>query len=173
MSRPAKLSPSDAPAKAAAPSPVRRSWTAMLAATTLGVAVPSVVHASIQSDARLESGRPYRLVVQSYDKADGLGSDPESRPTASFQRAVTAEELRHGVSVGLLEFRHGRRTADGLRSRVSARPVVLAWVEEGKPDLELDGLRARPRPGSLYGTAPRRRAEDHVQISVRVKTAAA
>jgi hypothetical protein len=50
---------------------------------------------------------------------------------------------------------------------------VVAWVEEGKADLELDGLRARPRPGSLLGAAPRQKNGRPVQISVRAPSRAA
>ncbi len=132
-----------------------------------------MVHADIQSDASLDAGRSYRLIVQSYEHAEGVTLDPQQRPIASVQRAVTAEELKNGVHVGLLEFRHGRRTTDDFRGRSTSQPVVMAWVEEGKADLELDGLRARPQPGSLYGAVPRRRAEDRVQISVKMSSEAA
>ena len=147
--------------------PVKRSWTALLAATALGVAGASMLHADIKSDAWLDDTRTYRLIVQSYDHSDGASLDPVDRPVASVQREVTAEELRLGVRVGLLEFRQGRWDADALVGRVSAHPVVLAWIEEGKADLELDGLRARPQPGSLRGTSPRTVAQGTVHISVR------
>jgi hypothetical protein len=77
-----------------------------------------------------------------------------------MQRAITAAELRQGVKVGLLDFRHTRRSSD-------AKPVVVAWVEEGQPDLELDGLRARPQPGSLLGAAPCEGNAAAVQISMK------
>jgi hypothetical protein len=131
----------------------------LLAATTLGVAA-STLHADVQGDARLDDRRTYRLVVQSYshDAAD-------EHPLASMQREVTAEELRAGVRVGLLEFRQGRWDADSPRA--NAKPVVLAWIEEGRADLELDGLRARPRPGSLQGTTSGVAEDGALQISVR------
>ncbi len=122
-----------------------------------------MVHANVQSDAGLADGRSYRLVVQSYD-------DPGASPVGSTQRPVTAAELRAGVRVGLLELRQARPVSDSLEGVSHATPVVVAWVEEGKADLELDGLRARPRPGSLRGTAPRTSA-DAVQISVQVEVA--
>jgi hypothetical protein len=141
--------------------PARRSWTALVAATTLGLAGASLVEAQVQSDARLDDRRSYRLIVQSYEDGDLTGVDPQERPVASVQRAITGEELRHGVRVGLLDFRHTRRNSDG-------KPVVLAWVEEGQPDLELDGLRARPQPGSLLGAAPYEEGNSAaVQISVK------
>jgi hypothetical protein len=126
-----------------------------------------MVHADIQSDARLDAGRSYRLIVQSYDHASVSTLGTRERPVASTQRAITPEELRHGVRVGLVEIRQDRPEADDQDTGVGARPLVLAWVEEGRPDLELDGLRARPRPGSLQGAAPRSGSAGTVQISVR------
>jgi hypothetical protein len=126
-----------------------------------------MVHADIQSDARLDAGRSYRLIVQSYDHADVSTLGTRERPVASTQRAVTPEELKQGVRVGLLEFRQDRREPDDGVDVATARPLVLAWVEEGRPDLELDGLRARPQPGSLLGASPRGNAADAVHISVR------
>jgi len=32
-------------------------------------------------------------------------------------------------------------------------PYIVAWVERGAPDLENDGLDARPKRGSLLGFA--------------------
>jgi len=153
--------------------PVRRSWTALVAATTLGMAGASMVHADIQSNARLEEGRTYRLIVQSYNHADAATLDHGERPVASVQRAVTAAELKSGVRVDLLEFRQDRRHSDANDSDGPQKPVVVAWVEEGRADLELDGLRARPQPGSLRGLASRRSTDQSVQISVRAPYRAA
>jgi hypothetical protein len=139
----------------------RRSWTALLAATTLGVVGASVVHADIQSHARLDETRTYRLVVQSYD--DAASESEGERPNASLQRQVTAAELRAGIRVGLLEF---RQRDDSANMGAVGAPVVLAWVEEGAADLELDGLRARPKPGSLRGAAIGMDADGTVRISV-------
>jgi hypothetical protein len=147
--------------------PVRSSWTALLAATTLGIAGASTVRADIQSDARLEAGRSYRLIVQSYDHADVSSLTTRERPVASLQRAVTPQELKDGISVELLEFRQGRPEADDQDSEAMPRPVVLAWIEEGRADLELDGLRARPQPGSWIGASPRPSSASTVQIAVR------
>jgi hypothetical protein len=30
-------------------------------------------------------------------------------------------------------------------------PMIVAWVEHGAPDLELDALRARPSRAAVYG----------------------
>lgn len=132
-----------------------------------------MVHANVQSDAGLDASRSYRLIVQSYDHADVSAIGLRERPVASFQRTVTADELRQGVRIDLLELRHGRPEADVDEGKPTARPVVLAWVEEGRADLELDGLRARPRPGSLLGAAPRTGAKGTVQIAVRAPAVAA
>ncbi len=142
----------------------------MLAASTLGLAGASMLHADVQSDAGLPAGRSYRLVVQTYDSSAASEIGPQARPLASAQRSVTAAELREGVRVGLLELRQGRSDSDKA-GRVALRsPVVVAWVEEGRADLEFDGLRARPQPGSLRGEASRMGSADSVQISVRPST---
>jgi hypothetical protein len=168
MKRPSKRTPGVVAASARVEArPARGSWTALLAATTLGVAGASMFHANVQSDASLDGSRSYRLIVQSYDHGDVSSVTGRERPVASVQRAVTAEELKNGVRVGLLEFRQDRREADEDGSGAQAKPVVLAWVEEGKADLELDGLRARPQPGSLLGAASRPSVAGAVQISVR------
>jgi hypothetical protein len=90
----------------------------------------------------------YRLIVQSYPPGT-LTSDQLpgefARPLGSTQRAVTQEELRRGVSVEVREV--------GGAERLPRAAVVLAGVEPGQPDLEYDGLRARPAPGAVYGTS--------------------
>ena len=37
------------------------------------------------------------------------------------------------------------------RAAVEQAPVIVAWIEHGAPDLELDALRARPSRGAVYG----------------------
>jgi hypothetical protein len=141
--------------RAASP-PATASWTALLAGVALGCAGAALLHVEVRSEVQLDPGRSYRLVVHSYDRADPSRFGQYERPVASTQRSVTAEELRSGVRVGLLEFQQerGESDSDTETSRVS---LVVAWVEEGKADLELDGLRARPRPGGMLGAAPRGR----------------
>jgi hypothetical protein len=107
------------------------------------------------------------LVVQSYDQTPPKGALPtdRARPIASAQRAVTAAELRKGVHVDLLELRQD----DAARGNL-ARALVVAWVEEGKPDLEFDGRTARPRPGSMYGLASRDDAGTSIRIAVKTRS---
>ena len=109
----------------------------------------------------------YRLVVQSYDTSRGPVPGRRERPVGSLQRAVTADELRHGVHVSLLEIRASANSA------LSQEPYVLAWIEAGQPDLEFDGRTARPRPGSVYGVVKRPMARSNVlQISLNRTLAA-
>jgi hypothetical protein len=131
------------------------------------------MHADVKGEMALEDGRNYRLIVQSYDDANASSGGDRHRPLASTQRAVTPAELREGVRVGLLEFRQDRRVADASVVGSRATPVVVAWVEEGKPDLELDGLRARPRPDSMRGSALRKGAVCSVHIAVQRPSRAA
>jgi len=126
------------------------SWMALLAAATLGDGA-GTLHAEIRADA--VGDRPYRLVVQSYDRAEGVPGHT-SRPIGSVQRAVTSAELRAGVHVNLLELRD-RRAQRGS-------PMVVAWIEAGDPDLEFDGRTARPSPGSKYGAV--RASGENVRI---------
>jgi hypothetical protein len=130
------------------------SWLALLAATTLGDAA-GTLRAEVRAGAdALRDGGNYRLVVQSFD-APGR----DARPVGSMQRSVTADELRNGVQVSLLELRQVAATAQN--------PRVVAWIESGNPDLEFDGRMARPSPGSAYGVVKRGAAAQGVlQISL-------
>jgi hypothetical protein len=133
------------------------SWMALLAATTLGVDGANTVRAEVRADADLADAREYRLVVQSYDAEAGSAPSFRTRPVGSFQRAVTAAELRRGVQVSLVELRQAGAADDG---------AVVAWVEAGKPDLEFDGRTARPGPGMMQGLA--RRAAGDAAVSIRL-----
>ena len=135
---------------------------ALLAATTLGD-VADTVHAEVRADG-LSHGRAYRLVVQSYDASRAAVPGRDARPVGSTQRAVTADELREGVHVDVLELRAGAAPQ-------TLGPVV-AWIEAGEPDLEFDGRTARPAPGSVYGVARRGARQDSVTISLNRKIGA-
>jgi hypothetical protein len=138
------------------------SWLALLAATTVGDGADTV-RAEVKAEV---SKGDYRLVVQSYDATDGSLPGREARPVGSLQRAVTADELREGVRVNLLELRDR-----GLTESVRERPVVVAWIEAGAPDLEFDGRKARPVAGSVYGVVPQDPRRDGVRISLNRKLA--
>ena len=127
------------------------SWLALVAATSLGIGQVDRVRAAISSDAEIGAevgGEEYRLIVQSY-APESVGADhrptAHARPLASAQRAITAEELRKGVEVDILQL-------NGESSASSS--VVVAWIERGAPDLELDALTARPTPDAFYGSGP-------------------
>jgi len=137
------------------------SWMALLAATTLGVEGVGTVRAEVKADAEFTESRDYRLVVQSYDARDGEVPGLRSRPVGSYQRAVTAAELRRGVHVNLLELRKSAESTDN--------GSVVAWIEAGKPDLEFDGRTARPLPGSMFGLARRASGVSSVQIRLTRK----
>jgi len=99
------------------------------------------------------------LVVQSFDATGG-----DARPVGSMQRSVTADELRDGVHVNLLELRQLPASSAEQQS-----PMVVAWVEAGEPDLEFDARNARPSPGSVYGVVKRATTQGIVQISLNRK----
>jgi hypothetical protein len=130
------------------------SWLALLAATTLGDAADTL-RAEVRA-AGLSGKGVYRLVVQSYD---ATGRD--AKPVGSFQRSVSADELRHGVNVNLLELREAANASPQVQT-----PVVVAWIEAGEPDLEFDGRNARPSRGSVYGVVKRDSTQGVVQISL-------
>lgn len=138
------------------------SWLAILAATTLGVETAAeTVHALVRSDSLPTSGEEsFRLIVQSYDAEGAKLPGERAKPVGSIQRAVTAAELRDGVKVNLLE----------LRQITSVRsPLVVAWIEGGKADLEYDARMARPQPGSVYGTARGTGLSSDVSITLNKK----
>jgi hypothetical protein len=142
------------------------SWLALLAATTVGDAA-STLRAEVRAQGLAVDG-VYRLVVQSYAAplAGRAIPDQTARPIGSTQRAVTADELRNGVHVNLLEL--GSPT---VPSDPQDKPVVVAWIEAGAPDLEFDGRTARPGPGSVFGSVKRQDGRD-VQISLTRKLGA-
>ena len=123
------------------------SWAALVAASALGDSEFTHVHARVVGDARFEGeGTGYRLVVQSYPSTSlSPARLPllRAKPLGSVQRAVTPEELKRGVAVDLLQWGEGRPD----------RAAVVAWVEPGVPDLEFDGLRARPPAHAWFGAA--------------------
>jgi hypothetical protein len=136
------------------------SWLSLLAATTLGDAA-NTLRAEVRANVEPADGAMYRLVIQSYDKSDGAVPSRDARPVGSMQRSVTAEELRQGVHVNLLELR------DALPPGTNGqKPLVVAWIDTGASDLEFDGRRARPGRGSVYGVVSRGARQDAVQISL-------
>jgi hypothetical protein len=141
MASPAQ--PSNARARVAAGA----SWAALVAAAALGDSEFTHVHARIVGDGRFEGAAiGYRLVVQSYSCASlspAMVPLLRAKPLGSVQRAVTPEDLARGVSIDLVQWGGGR--PDGA--------AVVAWVEPGVPDLEFDGLRARPPENAWFGAA--------------------
>jgi hypothetical protein len=131
----------------------------------LGDAVDTL-RAEIRADG-LSDG-DYRLVVQTYDGKSGRSPNSKVRPVGSAQRAVTADELRAGVQVPVLELRE----REGMAPVSDKAPYVVAWIEAGSPDLEFNGLTARPRPGSVYGVVKRAARQEAVQISLNRTVAA-
>jgi hypothetical protein len=139
-----------ATARGAAKAAAGASWLALVAATTVGVGSLSRVRAAVSVDARKlsRSDVGYRLIVQSYaPESFGIGARDlpalRARPLASTQRAVTREELARGVAVDVL----------GVSSMGESSPVIVAWVERGRPNLEFDALEARPNDDAVYGVA--------------------
>jgi len=123
------------------------SWMALLAATTVGIGTIHRVRAAVSADPRqlADSQQGYRLIVQSYAPSSLSGGrmpGSRGRPLGSTQRAITPAELRKGVAVDVLGI------GDGDES-----PVIVAWVESGRPDLDYDGLEARPPADAFYGVA--------------------
>ncbi len=140
--------------------PIATSWMSLLASTSLGLDGSSlcvVVHAD--ASAGLEPDARYRLVLQTYDRSIRHGA----RPIGSTQRVVTGRELQRGVELRLIEL---RAVSAGPRDE-SGRGLVVAWIERGSVDLELDARAARPQPGQVYGTARRPAGARAVRIALR------
>ena len=71
--------------------------------------------------------------------------------------------------MNLVELRAGPRS----ESRGTERPIVVAWIEAGEPDLEFDGAhRAAAARQRVRRRAARRPKQDAVQISLDRKLAA-
>jgi hypothetical protein len=115
------------------------SWTALLADTSdslNGLGRRRVrVRQPVGHRASVSSHEGLRLVVQSYRERDVAAGRPLSyaRPLASAQRAVSQDQLRFGVQLDLVHFEDDDDDV-----------VVIAWSEEGEPDLDFDGLEVRP-----------------------------
>jgi hypothetical protein len=123
------------------------SWVALVAATTVGLGSIQRVRAAVSADPSqlAESREGYRLIVQSYPRASlTRGELPGSgvRPIASTQRAITPQELGRGVAVDVV----------GIGAENDA-PLIVAWVESGRADLDYDALEARPPQDAYYGVA--------------------
>jgi hypothetical protein len=127
------------------------SWVALLAATSLGIGSVQRVRAAVSADPRQLAHSPdgYRLIVQSYARSSLTAGElpaQAARPMASTQRAITREELARGVAVDVLDV--------GSAPELSQdEPVIIAWVEQGHPDLDFDGFEARPAADAFYGIA--------------------
>jgi hypothetical protein len=119
---------------------------ALLAATSLGAVSVERMRAEVSApDLAAATSAGYRLIVQSYASnsvANNQLPGANHRPLASAQRAVTAEELAQGIAVDVLQIDENSDEQG---------PVIVAWLEHGAPDLELDALRARPSRGAVYG----------------------
>lgn len=144
------------------------SWMALVAATTLGLGPVQRVRAEISSEfgalADGVDGDGLRLIVQSYtsDSVDQEGRRPGeyARPLGSFQRAVTADELRRGVAVDVVQVAEAGALA-------TDRTVVVAWIEQGRPDLEFDALRARPPAGVAFGVSRSAGSDEPARVVLR------
>lgn len=121
------------------------SWTALLADTSSGLS--GLGRRRVRVHQRQGSTREgLRLVVQSYRECDVVAGRPTpyARPLASAQRGVSSEQLKGGVQLDLVHFEAEDEDV-----------VVIAWAEEGEPDLDYDGLEARPpRAAHLAAVEP-------------------
>ncbi len=142
------------------------SWLALVAATSLGIGQVDRMRAEISADPAIGAevdGDDYRLIVQSYTP-ESVGDDhlptAHARPLASTQRAITAEELKKGVEVDIVQV--GAETAP-------ASAIVVAWIERGAPDLELDALTARPAADAVYGTGAQ--SKESIRVVLRRRSA--
>src|SRR5690606_2264611 len=127
------------------------SWLAVVATTMLGSEQMSRSRAWVQADVGAASDHAapasarFRLVVQSYVPGvlDDLGVPVgDARPSGSTQRFVTAEELRDGVWVDLVQL------------EAAAEAVLIAWIEWDEADLDFDALAARPTHDAWLACAP-------------------
>ena len=139
--------PSAVPVAARCPSlPEDASWTALLADTSWGLSGLGRRRVRVRQPHQGGAREGLRLVVQSYRERDVIAGRPAAyaRPLASAQRAVSTDQLKGGVQLDLVQFENDDDDV-----------VVIAWAEEGEPDLDYDGLEARPpRAGRLAAVEP-------------------
>jgi hypothetical protein len=141
------------------------SWLSLVAATTAGIGPTSTVRTRIRADVSDELGE-LRLVVHSYlEEQLGARTIPNAadRPMSSTQRSVTAEELRRGVVVDMVQ-PVGAAGAE-------VQPLMVAWVERGRANLDFDALLARPLPGVPRGCARARGGADALCATVELTAA--
>jgi hypothetical protein len=137
------------PVAARCPSlPDDASWTALLADTSWGLSGLGRRRVRVrQRHVGGSTGEGLRLVVQSYRSDDVVAGRPTpyARPLSSTQRSVSTDQLSGGVQLDLVHFEND--DDDDV--------VVIAWAEEGEPDLDYDGLEARPpRAARLAAVEP-------------------
>jgi len=138
--------------------PGATSWTSLLADTAWGMSGLGRRRVRVRQRSVGAPREGLRLVVQSYREEDVVAGRPTAyaRPLASAQRGVSSEELEGGLMLDLVHF--GFEAAED-------EVVVIAWAEEGEPDLDFDGLEARPpRAGRLAAVEPLQRAHRHAAL---------
>jgi hypothetical protein len=140
-------SPISVPPPARCPAlPGATSWTALLADTAWGLTGLGRRRVRVRQRTLGAPRETLRLVVQSYRESDVVAGRPTpyARPLSAAQRGVTSDELTGGVLLDLVHF-----------EAEDEHVVVIAWAEEGEPDLDFDGLEARPpRAGRLAAVEP-------------------
>lgn len=163
MTRISSKPDNQAPARTALKTAV--SWMSLVAATTAGIGPTATVRTCVRADVADELGE-LRLVVHSY-LAEQLGGrtvpNLSDKPVSSTQRAVTAEELRRGVMVDVIQ--------PAAAAGSGECPLVVAWVERGRANLDFDALLARPRPGVPKGCAKARGRADALRATVELSAA--
>jgi hypothetical protein len=163
MTRPIRDPSTQAPTRAALKAAA--SWLSLVAATTAGIGPTATVRARVRADVADDAGE-LRLVVHSYS-AEQLGKrtvpSAADRPVSSTQRAVTAEELRRGVMVDMVQ--------PAGNSAEEEHPMLVAWVERGRANLDFDALLARPLPGVPKGYAKVRGKSDALRATVELTAA--
>jgi len=136
------------------------SWLSLVAATTAGLGPSATLRTMIRADVS-DHADGLRLVVHSYlpgQLANGTLPNASQKPVASSQRAVTADELRRGVVVDMVQ--------PASNGEHAAKPMVMAWVERGRPNLDYDARLARPLPGVPRGCARSRGSNADLSASV-------
>lgn len=153
------------------PEPTRRttlkvaaSWLSLVAATTAGIGPTATVRTRVRADVGDDIGE-LRLVVHSYLPEQLAGRTlpgVSDMPVSSTQRAVTADELRRGVFVEVVQ---------PVTEGAEQRPVVVAWVERGRANLDFDALLARPLPGVPRGCVKAQGRADSLRATLRLTAA--
>ncbi len=111
------------------------SWLSLVAETTRGLSQGRTIRLTVRlpPEQRQAPREPFRLIVHGYSCSPrARQGSPGSRPQLSYQRAVSWQRLKEGLTIDLQE----------LTGYSVPVPRIVVWIEPGQPNLPYDGMLA-------------------------------